>query len=790
MGVQGLLSTLKPYACCNSNSNISYYSGKNVAIDVSSWLHKSVYSIADLYVETIVEQTQNYNKKNSTMNDNIKKCQQVSADYIYQRCNELKQYGNINIIYLVIDGKRCPLKSNTNQEREVRRQQNLNKARQYRKSQNYNAMYEKYKTCIKITTEFTKDVMRNIQNKQQQQQQKRIQQSQSLIHVVWSPYEADAQLVQLIQDHRADIVITEDSDVLLYSAVCHISFPILYKLDRNTGQCEVWNMDWLLKPNSLTTTPSLLNDSNTNNNVSTTTTKAKFVTNRRRKLNKNSDPNSNNNTSAAAAGNGSTAVKNFLMTINVRQQRYHGLGVRLFIQACILAGCDYAPSTLLNGIGIITAFKLVCNNIHRTSDERLQYIIQQPNIMKKIVSNKENSITDLIILLNQCEAVFYYHPVSDNNNNIIYLTGNPNMNIISSSLSSSNNSRQPPTQEFAVSDGNISSSITNVNDDDVIDYRPSMIKFPQHETWSSFLGHLQNHDSNEESVLYQLKSQHLATINNINNKRQQQTASLFSFNSNAKQSQNATTKENNQGLLKDVSIINHHQPMKQNAKATGTEKSQRLLNPYMKQPVVEKSHHHQHNEQNNHNNDTNSVLQTRNQNVNDNEDDIHPGVLKKRSKILKSNNPFEKFRRNNTTTSRNNDNDDNEATLTRNVSVAHDTYRNYHLEENDVRFVKRKFSGKDCNNNDDIIKKHRNSNNENSAINHDNENIDICGKIDTNDTNQVTMKSFTSYPLHHNSLMEEEDLNIDKENIPPIITIPNHLDSSIQMKIVSRISLV
>jgi exonuclease 1 len=263
MGVQGLLGALKPYACSAEHANISHYSGKNVAIDVSSWLHKSVYSIADLYVETIdvEQQQQHHHQRNLSLSrhytkhtkhqENLQRCQQVSADYIYQRCIELKQNAHVGTIYLVLDGKRCPMKCDTNQEREQRRQNNLNKARQYRKSQNYHAMQEAYKTCIKITSPFTKDVMSFVAKKQKQQQQHRNISSSSaaiqFIQFVWSPYEADAQLVQLIQDQRADLVITEDSDVLLYSAVCQISFPILYKLDRHTGQCEVWNMDWLFK---------------------------------------------------------------------------------------------------------------------------------------------------------------------------------------------------------------------------------------------------------------------------------------------------------------------------------------------------------------------------------------------------------------------------------------------------------------------------------------------------------------------------------------------------------------
>lgn len=37
----------------------------------------------------------------------------------------------------------------------------------------------------------------------------------------------------------------KDSDVLVYSAACGMPFPIIYKLDRKTGNCNVFSMDWV-----------------------------------------------------------------------------------------------------------------------------------------------------------------------------------------------------------------------------------------------------------------------------------------------------------------------------------------------------------------------------------------------------------------------------------------------------------------------------------------------------------------------------------------------------------------
>ena len=53
-----------------------------------------------------------------------------------------------------------------------------------------------------------------------------------------APYEADAQLAYLCRIGYCDAVLTEDSDLLVYSAVCGVSFPILYKFDKDgTARC-------------------------------------------------------------------------------------------------------------------------------------------------------------------------------------------------------------------------------------------------------------------------------------------------------------------------------------------------------------------------------------------------------------------------------------------------------------------------------------------------------------------------------------------------------------------------
>ena len=340
MGIQGLLIGLKPFT---RNGNIQEFRGESIAIDTSSWLHKSVYSIADHYVECIE-------------NNNLdRRCVNTSAKYITKRCQELLFSAGIHRIYLVMDGKRCPLKAGTNQERDARRQKNLQDARNYRRQKRHDAMYEKYRSCIKVTEELATKVVRIVQERLADQ-----------VEIVWSPYEADAQLAQMCVDGRAAAVITEDSDVLVYSASCQSPFPIIFKLDRKTGKCDVLSLDWLL----------------------------------------------NEELPKRAKDHEVTQLEVVLGILRSRQLAKPGWGSRLFVQACVLAGCDYAPRKV-SGVGLVNAFKMVRNVGCTGSMTNLARVFRQ--VLCSEISTKSRgslgNVTDFEELLAQSEAVFYYHPV-------------------------------------------------------------------------------------------------------------------------------------------------------------------------------------------------------------------------------------------------------------------------------------------------------------------------------------------------------------------------------------------
>ena len=216
----------------------------------------------------------------------------------------------------------------------------------------------------------------------------------SRVKTIFAPFEADAQLVALVQENQADAVMTEDSDVVLYSVAANISFPIIYKFDKYTGECNVLNMNWLINDKNIT-----------------------------------GDNHTRNTALAILLGSSNDQFASALRLISAREQREPGSGRRLFIQACVLSGCDYVPN--LKGVGPAKAFKLIKENASRSSESRFKHILRtlQGNSNSsrecRTVNNQEGEST--LVLnpslmkeddwieyenrLSKAEAAFYYHHV-------------------------------------------------------------------------------------------------------------------------------------------------------------------------------------------------------------------------------------------------------------------------------------------------------------------------------------------------------------------------------------------
>jgi len=552
MGIQGLLKGLHPllvpppshpsrqqqgggvHSASNNNKrggskavvvrhNIRQFAGKSLAIDASSWLHKAAYGCAERLVESI----------ENGVRDPI--AEKAYTNYILTRCNELLLNANIRTTYLVFDGIRVPLKADTNAQRSSKRATNLAAARQYKSRGMIKEATEKYLQCVKAN-DFMARVVSAAVTKQygggnNNNDSSNADAALPRVQCIWSPYEADAQLVKLCIDGYAHAIVTEDSDVLVYTAVARLSIPIIYKLDRNDGSCDVLTMDWLLNPmflsfgtttataaaastgvrngggggggsrresrrqerkrrreedleyiykdntslslssNETTDTTDNNDDANNDDGVravcgggggggevvrhtceveyddmgfapirrtlmspptssttmtTTTTTKG----GRKRKSDETT-------TTTAAAG---MALLSILRSFANKEKFEPGAGVRLFVQSCVLSGCDYV-SNRLSKVGPVTAFRLVKETSHRDPSDRFERIIKVglPTGSRLIAEEKveedpendedenkninddndflsqglpdtdRNAKEKYVKLLTQSEAVFYYH---------------------------------------------------------------------------------------------------------------------------------------------------------------------------------------------------------------------------------------------------------------------------------------------------------------------------------------------------------------------------------------------
>jgi len=463
--------------------NIRQFSGRSLAIDASSWLHKAGYSCA----ERLVESTE------SGTRDAV--AERTYSKYMINRCDELLNWAGVASIILVFDGIRVPLKSGTNAERESKRKANLSEARRLKAAGKRNEAEEKYRACVKGNDEMARVVAGEVERRYGRDSTGTHRSVR--VKCVWSPYEADAQLAKLCVDGWADAVVTEDSDLLVYSAVTRKPFPVITKLDRKDGACDVITMDWLVNPAFLKAMNNgsgesrsrrrrrrrecerdldyIYNDSplveeeererkeNGNKEVEDGKTHYSEVEYDdlglapvRRALasplsssgGKSSSRGRRRGSSGSSDGNaGGNTLLSYLRSFANKEASIPGAGVRLFVQACVLSGCDYAPNRL-SKVGPVTAFKLVKEALHREPAIRFERVLKSLPAGSKLIAeagagrgsdDQEDADEDDFLsppdndrdakqkyeeLLSKSQAIFYYHLVKDlSTGEIVPLTG-------------------------------------------------------------------------------------------------------------------------------------------------------------------------------------------------------------------------------------------------------------------------------------------------------------------------------------------------------------------------------
>lgn len=189
MGISGLLPFLKK---SSTQTNIKQFAGGSVAIDSYCWLHRGVFSCYEKI--SLGEQTDAY------------------VVYCMKFITMLLQH-NIKPI-LVFDGRYLPAKEITETKRRENREMKRRQAAELIRSGNHRDGKNLLLQSIDVTHEIALELIKACQN--------------SNIDCIVAPYEADAQLAYLNISGIADLVITEDSDLILFGCK-----KVFFKMDVN-----------------------------------------------------------------------------------------------------------------------------------------------------------------------------------------------------------------------------------------------------------------------------------------------------------------------------------------------------------------------------------------------------------------------------------------------------------------------------------------------------------------------------------------------------------------------------
>lgn len=222
MGVKGLLQQLAPIMETHETASESLepFRGSTLAIDLSAWLYRGAYSCA---LELALGLP----------------CR-GHINFVLSRLDLLQHYGVKALV--VADGNRTTLKADTNAAREEKRRAAVTRGKAvYEAAQRLRGEARNRKLAeaadafrggIKLSQGVVSEVLNEIHR--------------AGYEVIVAPFEADPQLVQLCLEGRAQGIITEDSDVIVYLAAARCSLPVLTKFDR-AGSCKVTKLD-LLRP--------------------------------------------------------------------------------------------------------------------------------------------------------------------------------------------------------------------------------------------------------------------------------------------------------------------------------------------------------------------------------------------------------------------------------------------------------------------------------------------------------------------------------------------------------------
>jgi len=187
MGISGLIPFLKK---ASRVVNVADFKGATVAIDSYCWLHKGAFSCAEKLA--LGEKTDQY------------------VYYCMKFVRMLLKYGLKPI--MVFDGCRLPAKKHVEKERREKRDVHRKKAAQLLREGKRAEARDALTKCIDISPQMALELMKACRDEG--------------VDCIVAPYDADSQLAYLSLTGVADIIITEDSDLVLFG--CE---RVLFKMD-------------------------------------------------------------------------------------------------------------------------------------------------------------------------------------------------------------------------------------------------------------------------------------------------------------------------------------------------------------------------------------------------------------------------------------------------------------------------------------------------------------------------------------------------------------------------------
>ncbi|XP_028163751.1 exonuclease 1 [Ostrinia furnacalis] len=187
MGITGLIPFLEK---ASRRANVSEFSGSTVAIDSYCWLHKGAFACADKLV------------RGETTDIHIRYC----LKYVTMLLSK-----NIKPI-LVFDGRHLPAKAMTESKRRESRDISKKRAAELLSLGKIDEARSYMRRSVDITHAMALALIQECRKRN--------------VDCIVAPYEADAQLAYLNIKNIAHLVITEDSDLILFGCT-----KVLFKMD-------------------------------------------------------------------------------------------------------------------------------------------------------------------------------------------------------------------------------------------------------------------------------------------------------------------------------------------------------------------------------------------------------------------------------------------------------------------------------------------------------------------------------------------------------------------------------